>query len=177
MKQDEAFRKNLAKKLRGAYETDERLDAVNTQGLAACGMLAILYVIVRIIYVGVHGGLALPELVLLFLMGLAIWKVNRQHKVHKLPTVFGKVVDPSPKARGKRLGLYTLNGAALALTWSLMDLFGDITGQGMCVRQFAIAFMMTLVISFLMDLVISERKIQKYNAYIVRLEAEENDLS
>lgn len=100
MKQDEAFRKNLAKKLRGAYETDERLDAVNTQGLVACGMIAILYVIVRIIYVGVHGGLALPELVLLFLMGLAIWKVNRQHKVHKLPTVFGKVVDPSPKARG-----------------------------------------------------------------------------
>ena len=158
MKQDEAFRKNLAKKLRGAYETDERLDAVNTQGLAACGMIAILYVTVRIIYVG-----------------LAIRKVNRQHKVHKLPTVFGKVVDPSPKARGKRLGLYTLNGAALALTWSLMDLFGDITGQGMCVRQFAIDFMMMLVISFLMDLVISERKIQKYNAYIARLEAEEND--
>lgn len=68
------------------------------------GMIAILYVIVRIIYVGFHGGLALPELVLLFLMGLAIRKVNRQHKVHKLPTVFGKVVDPSPKARGKRLG-------------------------------------------------------------------------
>lgn len=141
------------------------------------GMIAILYVIVRIIYVGFHGGLALPELVLLFLMGLAIRKVNRQHKVHKLPAVFGKVVDPSPKARGKRLGLYALNGAALALICSLMELFGDITGQGMCVRQFAIAFMMTLVISFLMDLVISERKIQKYNAYIARLEAEENDLS
>ena len=85
MKQGEAFRKKLAKKLRGAYETDERLDAVNTQGLAACGMIAILYVIVRIIYVGFHGGLALPELVLLFLMGLAIRKVNRQHKVHELP--------------------------------------------------------------------------------------------
>ena len=54
-----------------------------------------------------------------------------------------------------------------------MDLFGDITGQGICVRQFAIDFMMTLVISFLMDLVISERKIQTYNAYIARLEAEE----
>ena len=104
MKQDEAFRKKPAKKLRGAYETDERMGAVNTQGLAACGMIAILYVIVRIIYVGFHGGLALPELVLLFLMGIAIRKVNRQHKVHKLPTVFGKVVDPSPKARGK---LYT----------------------------------------------------------------------
>lgn len=60
---------------------------------------------------------------------------------------------------------------------SLMELSGDITGQGMCVRQFAIAFMMSLVISFLMDLVINERKIQKYNAYIARLEAEENDLS
>ena len=58
-----------------------------------------------------------------------------------------------------------------------MDLFGDITGQGICVRQFAIDFMMTLVISFLMDLVITERKIQTYNAYIARLEAEENDLS
>ena len=44
-------------------------------------------------------------------------------------------------------------------------------------RQFAIDFMMMLVISFLMDLVINERKIQKYNAYIARLEAEENDLS
>ena len=75
MKQDEAFRKNLAKKLRGAYETDERMDAVNTQGLAACGMIAILYVMVRIIYVGVHGGLALPDLLRLLLQLLSLFSI------------------------------------------------------------------------------------------------------
>ena len=56
----------LADKITQAYPVDERVSAVNDKGLAACGIIAIFYVIGRIIYVGIKGGLALPELVLLF---------------------------------------------------------------------------------------------------------------
>lgn len=180
MKNNEAMRKNLIQKMKTAYpHADERTSMVSEKGLAACGVIAIFYVMIRIVYVGFKGGLAVPELVLLFVMLFAINIVNHQNKVYPIPTIFGKSLDPSPEAKGKRIALYALNALPLALSWALLDmfLFTDITEQSNSISQFIIDFSAMFVVAFIVDTILNENSIRKYNNYSAQLEAEENDLS
>lgn len=180
MKNNEAMRKDLAQKMKTAYpHADERTSMVSEKGLAACGVIAIFYVFIRITYVGFHGDLAVPELVLLFVMLFAINRVNHQNKVYPIPTIFGKSLDPSPGAKGKRIALYALNALPLALSWALLDmfLFTDIMERSNGISQFIIDFTGMFIVAFIADTILNENSIKKYNKYYALLEAEENDLS
>ena len=103
------------------YKTDERTAQVNEKGLAACGVAAIFYVTFRIIYVGFHGELAVPELVLLFIMAAMMSLVKKKNHLHELPVLFGKRLDPAPEAFPKRLLLYVLSALRLSVAWSIQS--------------------------------------------------------
>lgn len=124
-----------------------------------------------------NGDLAVPELILFFIMMFAISRVNHQNKVYPIPTVFGKSLDPSPTAKGRRIALYALNALPMALSWTLIDMFTDVTGQTGGVTQAAVDFVSMFIVAFIVDTILNENRINKYNKYSAQLEAEENDLS
>lgn len=178
MKNNEAMRKDLADKLKTAYPyADERTSLVSEKGLAACGIIAIFYVFARIVYVGFHGGLALPELVLLFIMVFAIKRVNYKNKVFPLPTVMGKALDPAPSTKGKRIALYALNALPLAVSWTVIDMLTDVTGQSGGIKQLITDFLSMFIVAFIFDTIVNEIRIKKYNAHSAELDKLENDLS
>lgn len=178
MKNNEAMRKDLAEKLKTAYPyADERTSMVSEKGLAACGVIAIFYVIIRIIYVGINGGLALPELILLFIMVFAINRVNERNKFFPLPSVMGRALDPAPSAKGKRIALYALNALPLAVSWAVVDMLTNVTGQSGGFGQIVTDFISMFIVAFVFDAFMYEAKVKKYNAHLSELEAEENDLS
>lgn len=169
--------KKTADRIRKAYPTDERVSRVNEKRLAVAGVIAIFYVIVRIIYVGFHDGLAVPELVLLFLMVLAMWGVDLQNDVHELPRFFGKQLDPAPSARGKRFLIYLGASALLAGTWAAADYFTGLTGWDSRLAGTAIDFGITFAVCFLLTAFAGERKVRSYNRLMQQMQDEENDLS
>lgn len=167
-----------ADKIRKAYPTDERISQVNEKRLAVAGVIAVFYVIVRIIYVGFKGGLAVPELVLLFLMVLAMWGVELQNNVHALPKHFGKELDPAPAARGRRIGFYALAAALLAGTWTAAAHFLNIAAwKAEGPAGFVCDLLISFAVIFLINLLLGEWKVRSYNRYQKQLEAEENDLT
>lgn len=171
------WKKHSAQKMTETYPTDERTQRINEKGLAACGAVAFLYIAGRIIYCGFKGDLAVPELVLLFVMVIVLAAVNRQNQLHELPLVLGKRLDPSPRAKGKRIGLYALNSLIYAASWTAADALIGITGW----EPFALGLIADFTIGFatwfFVDFFFYERKIKRYNSYMAQLEAEENDLS
>ncbi|MBR5371613.1 MAG: hypothetical protein IK130_05295 [Oscillospiraceae bacterium] len=167
----------MQEKLTQKYPVDERTAQVNEKRLAVCGVVAIFYVVVRIIYVGFHGELAVPEIVLLFLMLICMIGVDRQNEVHTLPQFMGKPLDPSPAARGKRIGIYLLTGLGLAGSWTAMDYFGSIVGWTDRTLGTIADFAIIGTVCFVLNFIVEERKVKSYNRYMAKLEAEENDLS
>ena len=178
MKNNQEKNKDLAEKMRAAYpNVDERTSVVSRDGMAACGVISIFYVFITIIYVGFNGGLALPELVLLFVMLFAINRVNYRNRVFPLPSIYGKAVDPAPAAKGKRIGLYALNSLPLAVSWALYDTITNITGQSNVPLQIITDFSLMFIVAFIIDTILNEAKVKKYNNNLNMLEKEENDLS
>ena len=171
------MQQKTADKIRKACPTDERTSQVNEKRLAVAGVIAIFYVIVRIIYVGFHDELALPELVLLFLMVFAMWGVDLQNNVHELPRFFNRTLDPAPSARGKRFLIYLASSAFLAGTWTAADYLTGIVGWENKIIGFVIDFGIMLAVCFLLTAFSGERKVKAYNRYQAQLDAEENDLS
>lgn len=156
------------------YKTDERTAQVTEQGLAACGVAAIFYVTIRIIYVGFHGELALPELVLLFVMVAMMSLVKRKNHLHELPVLFGKRLDPSPEAFPKRLLLYVLSALRLSVAWTLMDVFANITGLDSAPLTVVMDLTLGTLIFALFDMLINEKQIRAYRSEQAKLDAEEN---
>lgn len=156
------------------YKTDERTAQVNEQGLAACGVAAIFYVTIRIIYVGFHGELAVPELVLLFVMVAMMSLVKRKNHLHELPVLFGKRLDPSPEAFPKRLLLYVLSALRLSVAWTLMDVFANITGLDSAPLTVVMDLTLGTLIFALFDMLINEKQIRAYRSEQAKLDAEEN---
>ena len=113
--------KTSAEQMVERYKADERTAQVNEKGLAACGVAAIFYVTFRIIYVGFRGGLAVPELVLLFVMAAMMSLVKKKNNLQELPVLFGRRLDPAPEAFPKRLLLYVLSALRLSVAWTLLD--------------------------------------------------------
>ncbi len=171
------WKQRTAQRLSETYPTDERTQRVNEKGLAACGAVAYLYVAARIIYVGIRGSIAVPELVLLFLMMLVLFGVNRQNDVHELPLVLWRRLDPAPAAKGGRIARYALNALVYAGLFAIADLIFGINPVEQTAVQIAMDFAIGLAVWFLVDLIYYEHKIKQYNSYIAGLEAEENDLS
>lgn len=156
------------------YKTDERTAQVNEKGLAACGVAAIFYVTIRIIYVGFHGELAVPELVLLFVMVAMMSLVKRKNHLHELPVLFGKRLDPSPEAFPKRLLLYVLSALRLSVAWTLMDVFANITGLDSVPLTVGLDLTLGTLIFALFDMLINEKQIRAYRSEQAKLDAEEN---
>ncbi|MCR5306500.1 MAG: hypothetical protein K6E36_08390 [Oscillospiraceae bacterium] len=167
-----------ADKLRKAASGDERVAQVSEKRLAIAGVIAVFYVVVRILYVGFRGELAVPELVLLFLMVLAMWGVDLQNGVHELPKHFGKELDPAPAARGRRIGFYALAAALLSASWTAADHFLNIFAwKAAGAYGFVTDALIGFAVFFLFNLLSGEWKVRRYNRYMQKLEAEENDLS
>ncbi len=142
---------------------DERAAAANTAGLALCGCAAICYVAVRIIWVGFHGKLAIPELVLLFVMVGLLALANMKSGVAKLPRVFGKELSAAPQDRLKRIGMYALESAVISVAWTILDsltekLFGN----------FIVDFLVCFVICFVIALLIGEFQVKRYLKQLTR---------
>ena len=171
------WKKETAEKLTAAYPGDERTARANEKGLAACGAVAFLYIVARLIYVGFHGELALPELVLLFIMFLVLGLVNRQNSVYELPRVLGKQLDPAPAAKGKRFMFYALNALLYSGSFAVADLIVDINHLKPMAFQIATDFAIGFATWFIVDVLYYEHKVKRYNGYMAKLEAEENDLS
>lgn len=156
------------------YKTDERTAQVNEKGLAACGVAAIFYVTFRIIYVGFHGELAVPELVLLFIMAAMMSLVKKKNHLHELPVLFGKRLDPAPEAFPKRLLLYVLSALRLSVTWTLLDVFANITGLDSAPLTVVMDLTLGTLIFALFDMLINEKQIRAYRREQAKLDAEEN---
>lgn len=173
------MQKKAADKIASAYQTDERISRVNETGLAACGVVAIIYVVARIIYIGFKGEIALAELVLLALMGIALGITNSKNKVYTIPTFFGKQLDISQNSHGliNRMKWYLAEAAFFATTWSALDIFLEVTEfTKSVVMDTVINFGITLIVVFVLDLIIYEPKVKKYNNYLSQLEEDENNL-
>ena len=56
-------------------------------------------------------------------------------------------------------------------------MFTDVTGQTGGVTQAAVDFVSMFIVAFIVDTILNENRINKYNKYSAQLEAEENDLS
>ena len=172
---DTEYKEKLAERLRKQYPMeDERTAAVNSQGLAAAGSIAILYAVGRMIYFGFRGELALPELILLFVMVIVIVAVQRQHGIFNLPRMFGKVLDPAVIGKKQRLKYYAGEAAIYAGSYSLLDYLTGITGWsrtvGGLLADFAIGFTVWLLGTYL----INELRIRRYQQTAAALDAEEN---
>lgn len=169
--------KMTADRLTANYQLDERTMQVNEKRLAICGVIAIFYVAVRIVYVGFQGNLAVPELVLLFLMFAAGTLVDRRNEIHALPQFMGRTLDPKPAARPKRIGMYLLGALLLSASWTAMDYFGNLIGWSEPVQGVLADIAISTAVFFLIDLIFGEWKVSRYNRYLAKMEAEENDLS
>ncbi len=166
-----------ADKLTAAYPIDERISDANNKGLAACGVAAIFYVAVRIVYVGMHGSLALPEIVLLFIMVALLGIMKWQSGVVELPLIFGRRLDPEPAARPKRILLYVLNSAVFAACCTAVETIGGLIEHSSLIGGIVQDFVCSIIVFFVIDLLRYEHTIKKYNAQLAALEADENDLS
>ena len=167
----------MQEKITKRYPVDERISQVNEKRLAVCGVIAIFYVIIRLIYVGFQGELALPELILLFLMAGAMAMVDRKNNIHELPRFLGRPLDPAPSARGKRIGMYLLAAAGLAASWAAMDYICGVVRWDAPIKGVLADTGICVVVFFLFNLIIGESKVRKYNCYMKQAEEEENDLS
>ena len=166
----------LADKITQAYPTDEREQAVNDKSLAACGVIAIFYVIVRIIYVGIKGGLALPELVLLFLMVFAMTVVKRKNNFYEPPKsmFLALSLDTSStrKAKTTRILNYLGDSVIFGVVMVAFEFFLDHERD---ISNLVTGFIIAVVISFIIDIIYGEIKVKKYNAYMKTLDDEEDE--
>lgn len=175
-KNDIAYRENLAARLRNqSAPTDERTAAVNEKGLAAAGAIAILYVVARLIWCGFHGELAVPELVLLFVMVLVMSAVKKQNGVYDMPRMFGVELDPAHVSLKKRMLYYAAESVIYAGSYTLVDFLLGITSWnrsiGGVIADFAIGFAVWMLITALLN----EHAIKKCAAANAALDAEELD--
>lgn len=168
--------KTSAEQMVESYKADERTAQVNEKGLAACGVAAIFYVTFRIIYVGFRGGLAVPELVLLFVMAAMMSLVKKKNNLQELPVLFGRRLDPAPEAFPKRLLLYVLSALRLSVAWTLLDVFGKVTGLDSMPLTVVMDLTLGTLIFALIDMLINEKQIRAYRREQARLDAEENRL-
>lgn len=173
----EAFKEKYTQK----YHADERESDVTKEGLAAGGAIAIVYCVVRIIYLGLaKSRLAIAELILLFLIVIVITVIEHQNKMYTIPTYFGRKLNTSTdkKAKMSRILMYLGDACAFAATYTACDIIFDFTNKltKSVVLDAAIDFGITLVIAFALDYILGEHKVKKYNAYLKQLEEEENNL-
>ena len=151
-------------------KTDERVGLVATKGLALCGCAALLYVIVRIIWCGIHNELAVPELVLLGIMALCIYLNNRANNVANLPRIFGIELSPAPQDRIKRFGLY----AADSLVFSAVCAAADYCFEHNFTDTWQ-TVLISFVVVFVLNIVLNEMAVKRYLAQLTRLNIEEAD--
>lgn len=89
----------------------------------------------------------------------------------------GKALDPAPSAKGKRIALYALNALPLAVSWTVIDMLTDVTGQSGGFRQMITDFISMFIVAFSFDTIVYEKSVKKYNAHSAELDSMENDLS
>ena len=171
------WQRETAARLKEKYPADERTALVNEKGLAACGGIAFLYIVGRLIYCGFKGSLAVPELVLLFVMAAVMASVKRQEGITELPTVLNKRLDPAVMTLPKRMGWYLLDSLFYAGSYAVADLIFGITNGSGTVGGFISDFAIGMAVWFLLTMAMKESAIKRYRKMNAQLEAEENDLS
>ena len=165
------------KKVSERHPFDERISQVSQMRLAVCGILAIPYILYRIIHAWFSGENAVPELVLLTMMTAATALVERINNVYSMPTMIGRQLNPAPSARGKRITVYLFDAAVIAAAITLLDYFCNFIGWSSSLTGALLLFALAALLTFLFNIVWGEHKVKQYNKYQAKLEAEENDLS
>lgn len=156
---------------------DERTAVVNKSALAVCGIIALIYCIIKIVYCLLCGKSAVSETILLFVLLLVTTKVQDKNLLYPPPIIYGKTLDPSPSAKIKRIGWYILNSLPITIILPIADAILKISGNPPKILQLIIDFVIMFVIAFLSDLIPNEITIKKYNKLNAQLDEDENDLS
>lgn len=172
-------RQQVTEKITDEYQTDERLSRINEKTLAWCGICAIFYVVIRIIYVGFKGKLAVEELALLGVMSLCIVFSECANRVCTVPTVLGMRLntEKTKKARLQRMLLYAADSAALAVFISILTLVFDVKELSInaikgCLGELLVSFVVFFIITYIW----TELKVRRYNKHIKVMEEDENNL-
>ncbi len=157
---------------------DERTQKISQNGLAICGVISIFYVIGRIIYMGfVKDRLALPEIILL-LVFCAVLSFNDLKNNNFDFSEYDKKYDTSPTKEGKRnrFKRYALHSLVFAFAFATMDIIflGDIFSKKIWLEGI-ITFVSMYATSFIIDSLVGEHKVKKYNKFMDSLEDDEQD--
>ena len=172
---DTGFKSILAEKMKNQLPpTDERTESVNMRGLAAAGCVAILYAVGRVLYVGFHGELALPELILLFIMVIVMVAAQRQSGIYNLPRLFGTLLDPAVVSRKKRICFYAAESLLYAGSYTLLDRLAGITSWNRTVGGLAADFAIGFTVWVIGTYLINEYQIRKYVQVKAKMDAEES---
>ena len=167
----------IAEKIVETYPVDERVSAVNNKGLAACGVIAILYCIGRIIYVGfAKDNLALPEFVLLIVMVVAITFVERRNHVYNFPkTMSGREIntEPTKKGKKKRILYYFEDSAVFAAAMTAATYIFEKDSREF--STLAAEFATCIIILFLLDFILTENQVKGYNKYLKSLDEDDEE--
>ncbi len=171
-KTNTTWKERASEKILRTVPHDERISAVNNQGMAYCGMAAFAYVVIRLLYCGIKGAFALPEFVLLMLMAYILLHNARKNGICNLPVIMGKTLNPDKKAVWSRMGLYALDAAIFAACFALIMLLQDHSVAG-----FLLSFFMGFFMDFVFQMAVKEPVVRKYRKQQEMLDAEENDMT
>lgn len=173
MKKDTFRQQKTANKLTNAYVTDERLANVNNKGLAAAGVIAIIYCIGMIIYKGMTDQNLLPELILLLLMGVAVYFVELKNHVYDVPKALGRELntDKTRSARLQRIAYYLADSLIFALAMEVISFLDEKPSFIDMAKDFGAFF----IVAFILHFIWSELMVIRYNKYIGSLESEDDE--
>ena len=111
------------------------------------------------------------------MMAGAMALVDRKNDIHELPRFLGRPLDPAPSARRKRIGMYLLAAFGLAASWTAMDFLCKVLPWGTPITGVLADVGISIAVFFLINFILGESKVRKYNSYMKKLEEEENDIS
>ncbi len=178
MKQDntksEKAKAKLSQMLVGTSpEPDEREQSVNTQALAAVGVVGILFTLGTFFYRAFTDQNPLLDIITLCAMALVYVIVSRKNHVYEIPKSFtGKTLDTSldKKGRVNRLKYYLLDSLTFSVAVSVIDLIMSEPKM----KDLAIDFAGLFIVSLVLDYFWTEHTVKKYNEYLASLDDDED---
>lgn len=154
---------------------DEREQSVNTQALAAVGVVGILGTLVTFFYRAFTDKNPLPDIIVLCAMALVYVIVCRKNKVYEIPKSFtGKTLDTSLDKKGRlnRIKYYMVDSLTFAIACTVID---RILSEAE-IKSLVVNFIGLFVVSLVLDYFWTEHTVKKYNSYLDSLDEEEDDL-
>lgn len=154
---------------------DERVKQANDSALAAVGIVSIFCVLISLLYRLYTDQNPLPDLISVVVMMITYTVVNSKNHIYDIPRSFtGKTLDTGTdkKCRKSRIKFYALDSLVFAAMFTVIDLVVDTKfSVSSAVLDVVIGFAVSMVIDYLLH----EHTIKKYNKYIDTLENDDDE--